>query len=145
MSNDYTIVSNDYTTIFIFIILLIVISFFFFKMYQSQIEGMKNNDRENNNNNNTGHGINSTKYTEQLKIDHHNMKDKLNIREHRNNYENIIIDMSDYLDGLMLNELLSINPSSISSPKIMETIENINKMSSGKQNLNKIMKYLDDN
>ena len=145
MSNDYTIVSNDYTTIFIFIILLIVISFFFFKMYQSQIEGMKNNDRENNNNNNTGHGINSTKYTEQLKIDHHNMKDKLNIREHRNNYENIIIDMSDYLDGLMLNELLSIDPSSISSSKIMETIENINKMSSGKQNLNKIMKYLDDN
>lgn len=144
MSNDYTIVSNDYTTIFIFIILLIVISFFFFKMYQSQIEGMKNNDRENNNNN-TGHGINSTKYTEQLKIDHHNMKDKLNIREHRNNYENIIIDMSDYLDGLMLNELLSIDPSSISSSKIMETIENINKMSSGKQNLNKIMKYLDDN
>jgi hypothetical protein len=142
MSNDYTIISNDYTTIFIFLFLLIVLSFFFFKMYQPQIEGMKNNDKENNN---TGHGINSTKYDEQLKINHHNMKDKLNIKENRSNYENIIIDMSDYLDGLMLNELLSINPSSITSPKIMETIENINKMSSGKQNLNKIMKYLDDN
>ena len=53
--------------------------------------------------------------------------------------------MSDYLDGLMLNELLSLSPASLTPQKIMNTIENINKMSSGKQNLNKIMKYVDEN
>jgi hypothetical protein len=136
--------SNEYINIFTFLFFMLILSFLFFKIHQSQIEGMKNNDNEINNNN-TGHGINSTNLTEQLKINHHNMKDKLNIKEHRNNYENVIIDMSDYLDGLMLNELLSINPSSISKEKIMNIIENINKMSSGKQNLNKIMKFLDDN
>jgi hypothetical protein len=72
-------------------------------------------------------------------------KDKLNIKQHRTHYENAIIDMSDYLDGLMLNELLSLSPASLTPQKIMNTIDNINKMSSGKQNLNKIMKYVDDN
>jgi hypothetical protein len=73
------------------------------------------------------------------------MKDKLNIKQYRNNYENVVIDMNDYLDGLMLNELLSLNHNSLDPNNILNAVENINKMSSGKQNLNKIMKYLDDN
>jgi hypothetical protein len=94
---------------------------------------------------NTGHGTNSSKLTEQLKVQHNNMKDKLNIKQYRNNYENVVIDMNDYLDGLMLNELLSLNHNSLDPNNILNTVDNINKMSSGKQNLNKIMKYLDDN
>ena len=134
--------STDYANMFTFLFFLIIVAFLFFKTYRYQIEGMTNNDKENNN---TGHGINSSKLTEQLKIEHHNMKDKLNIKQHRTHYENTIIDMSDYLDGLMLNELLSLSPASLTPQKIMDTIENINKMSSGKQNLNKIMKYVDEN
>jgi hypothetical protein len=102
----------------------------------------------NNNNKdkvNTGHGTNSSKLTDQIKVEHNNMKDKLNIKQYRNNYENVVIDMNDYLDGLMLNELLSLNHNSLDPNNILNAVENINKMSSGKQNLNKIMKYLDDN
>jgi len=135
--------SDDYVNILTFLFFLIILSFFFFKVYQTQLEGMTNNDKEKTNN--TGHGINSSKLTEQLKIQHNNMKDKLNIKQYRNHYENIVIDMSDYLDGLMLNELLTLNPVLINPNKVMNTIENINKMSSGKQNLNKIMKFLDEN
>ena len=134
---------DEYTNMITFLFFLIILCFFFFRAYQYQIEGMTNNDKETPNN--TGHGINSSKLTEQLKIQHNNMKDKLNIKQYRNHYENIIIDMSDYLDGLMLNELLSLNPVSLNANKIMNTVENINKMSSGKQNLNKIMKFLDEN
>jgi hypothetical protein len=133
--------STDYANMFTFLFFLIIVAFLFFKTYRYQIEGMTNNDKENN----TSHGINSSKLTEQLKVEHHNIKDKLNIKQHRTHYENTIIDMSDYLDGLMLNELLSLSPASLTPQKIMNTIENINKMSSGKQNLNKIMKYVDEN
>jgi hypothetical protein len=135
--------SSDYITIFAFLFFLIILSFFFFKTYRYQIEGMTNND--NNDKVNTAHGINSSKLTDQLKIEHNNMKDKLNIKQYRNNYENVVIDMNDYLDGLMLNELLSLNHNSLDPNNILSTVENINKMSSGKQNLNKIMKYLDEN
>jgi hypothetical protein len=136
--------SNEYINFFSFLFIILIIAFFFFRTYKYQIEGMTNNDTKENTNN-TGHGINSSKLTEQLKIEHHNMKDKLNIKQHRTHYENTIIDMSDYLDGLMLNELLSLSPASLTPQKIMNTIDNINKMSSGKQNLNKIMKYVDEN
>ena len=133
--------SSDYITIFTFLFFLIILSFFFFKTFRYQIEGMTNNKDKVN----TGHGTNSSKLIEQLKVEHNNMKDKLNIKQHRNNYENVIIDMNDYLDGLMLNELLSLNHNSLEPNNILNAVENINKMSSGKQNLNKIMKYLDDN
>ena len=135
--------SSDYITIFAFLFFLIILSFFFFKTYRYQIEGMTNND--NNDKVNTAHGINSSKLTDQLKVEHNNMKDKLNIKQYRNNYENVVIDMNDYLDGLMLNELLSLNHNSLDPNNILSAIENINKMSTGKQNLNKIMKYLDEN
>jgi hypothetical protein len=133
--------SSDYITIFTFLFFLIILSFFFFKTFRYQIEGMTNNKDKVN----TGHGTNSSKLIEQLKVEHNNIKDKLNIKQHRNNYENVIIDMNDYLDGLMLNELLSLNHNSLDPNNILNAVENINKMSSGKQNLNKIMKYLDDN
>jgi hypothetical protein len=133
--------SSDYITIFTFLFFLIILSFFFFTTFRYQIEGMTNNKDKVN----TGHGTNSSKLIEQLKVEHNNIKDKLNIKQHRNNYENVIIDMNDYLDGLMLNELLSLNHNSLDPNNILNAVENINKMSSGKQNLNKIMKYLDDN
>jgi hypothetical protein len=133
--------SSDYITIFTFLFFLIILSFFFFTTFRYQIEGMTNNKDKVN----TGHGTNSSKLIEQLKVEHNNIKDKLNIKQHRNNYENVIIDMNDYLDGLMLNELLSLNHNSLDHNNILNAVENINKMSSGKQNLNKIMKYLDDN
>jgi hypothetical protein len=133
--------TSDYITIFTFLFFLIILSFFFFKTFRYQIEGMTNNKDKIN----TGHGTNSSKLTEQLKVEHNNMRDKLNIKQYRNNYENVIIDMNDYLDGLMLNELLSLNHNSLDPNNILNAVENINKMSSGKQNLNKIMKYLDDN
>jgi hypothetical protein len=133
--------SSDYITIFTFLFFLIILSFFFFKTFRYQIEGMTNNKDKVN----TGHGTNSSKLTDQLKVEHNNMKDKLNIKQYRNNYENVIIDMNDYLDGLMLNELFSLNHNSLDPNNILNAVENINKMSSGKQNLNKIMKYLDDN
>lgn len=133
--------SSDYITIFTFLFFLIILSFFFFTTFRYQIEGMTNNKDKVN----TGHGTNSSKLIDQLKVEHNNIKDKLNIKQHRNNYENVIIDMNDYLDGLMLNELLSLNHNSLDPNNILNAVENINKMSSGKQNLNKIMKYLDDN
>jgi hypothetical protein len=73
------------------------------------------------------------------------MKTKLNIPEYRTDYENIIIEMHDYTHGLMLHELLNIDPSNITNEKIHTMISNINNISSGKDNLNKIMKYIDHN
>jgi hypothetical protein len=95
--------------------------------------------------NNTSRGINSTSFHEKIKEQHLNLKSDLNIPKHRNDYENILIEMNDYVDGLMLSELLNVDPNNINNSKLINTIQNITKMNQSKESLNKMMKYLDNN
>lgn len=138
---------NDFLSVAALFIIFIIIIAIFYNIYNTQIEGMTN--KKNNNKNstisNTSRGINSTKFHEKLKEQHINLKSDLNIPKHRNDYENILIEMNDYVDGLMLSEVLNIDPNNINNSKLINTIQNITKMNQSKESLNKIMKYLDNN
>jgi hypothetical protein len=134
--------SDEASNVILLLFIIIIFSFAVYIIYNKKIEAMTN---PTNNNVETSHSNNSTKFADNLKTQHSVLKDKLNISKYRNNYENIIIEMNDYIDSLMLNELLNVNPINLNEIKIMKTIENINKLSSGKQDLNKIMKHIDNN
>ena len=113
------------------IIFLLIIIYIFYVIFHKQLEGMRNRsaNREgmSNNNNNTSHATNSEKYTEKIKYLKNTMKDKLNISTYRSDYENILIELSDYIDSSMLDELLTIDPTSdITSTNIMKKLDNIN-------------------
>lgn len=133
---------NDFFNVAALFILFMFIIIIFFNIYNKQIEGMTNN---NSTISNTSRGINSTIMHEQLKQQHLNLKSDLNIPRHRNDYENILIEMNDYVDGLMLSELLNIDPNNITNSKLINTIQNISKMNQSKDSLNKMMKYVDNN
>jgi hypothetical protein len=137
---------NDFFNVAALFIIFIIIIIIFFNIYNTQIEGMTN---QKNNNistiNNTSRGINSTLFHEKLKEHHLNLKSDLNIPKHRSDYENILIEMNDYVDGLMLSELLNIDPNNINNSTLINTIQNITKMNQSKESLNKMMKYLDNN
>jgi uncharacterized membrane protein YhiD involved in acid resistance len=138
---------NDFFSVAALFIIFIIIIITFYNIYNSQIEGMtnkKNNDKTSSINN-TSRGINSTTFHEKLKEHHLNLKSDLNIPKHRNDYENILIEMNDYVDGLMLSEVLNVDPNNITNSKLMNTVQNITKMNQSKESLNKIMKYLDNN
>ena len=138
---------NDFFSVAALFIIFIIIIITFYNIYNSQIEGMTN--KKNNNKtssiNNTSRGINSTTFHEKLKEQHLNLKSDLNIPKHRNDYENILIEMNDYVDGLMLSEVLNVDPNNITNSKLINTVQNITKMNQSKESLNKIMKYLDNN
>lgn len=134
---------NDYINIICLVIFFVFFCFISYYLYTSQIRRIK--EGMENNNTKTSHSTNSNEYYDKLKLSHSNMKTKLNIPEYRTDYENIIIEMHDYTHGLMLHELLNIDPSNITNEKIHTMISNINNISSGKDNLNKIMKYIDHN
>ena len=138
---------NDFFNVAALFIIFIIIIIIFYNIYNTQIEGMTNkkNNNKNSTTNSTSRGINSTKFHEKLKEHHINLKSDLNIPKHRNDYENILIEMNDYVDGLMLSEVLNIDPNNINNPKLINTIQNITKMNQSKESLNKIMKYLDNN
>jgi len=137
---------NDFFNVAALFIIFFIIIVIFYNIYNTQIEGMTN--KKNNKTstiNNTSRGINSTTFHEKLKEHHLNLKSDLNIPKHRNDYENILIEMNDYVDGLMLSELLNIDPNNINNSKLINTIQNITKMNQSKESLNKMMKYLDNN
>jgi hypothetical protein len=136
---------NDFLNVAGLFIVFIIIAVIFSKIYTTQIEGMTNQKNNNSTITNTSRGINSTLFHEKLKEQHQNLKSDLNIPRHRGDYENILIEMNDYVDGLMFNELLNIDPNNINNQKLMNTMQNITKMNQSKDSLNKMMKYLDNN
>lgn len=140
---------NEFLNVAGLFLIFIIIAYIFYKIYNTQIEGMTNKNEKSSNKissiSNTSKGINSTSFHEKLKQQHLNLKSDLNIPKHRNDYENILIEMNDYVNGLMLSELLNIDPNNISNSKLINTIQNITKMNQSKDSLNKMMKYLDSN
>ena len=133
---------NDFFNVAALFIIFIIIIIIFYNIYNTQIEGMNNKTSTITN---TSRGINSTSFHEKLKEQHLNLKSDLNIPKHRSDYENILIEMNDYVDGLMLSELLNVDPNNINNSKLINTIQNITKMNQSKESLNKMMKYLDNN
>jgi hypothetical protein len=65
------------------------------------------------------------------------------IKDNRNAYENVIIQMDDLINALMLQKILSISQSSLSEDTLLDVIDKINKMNEGKRSLNSIMKFID--
>lgn len=70
------------------------------------------------------------------------IQDTVLIQKYRTDYENVIINMEEYLNMMMLEQLLSMN-SGDTSETIMKRISAINTLSTGKKSLNELMVYID--
>ena len=137
---------NDFFNVAALFIIFIIIIIIFYNIYNTQIEGMTNKkNKKISTISNTSRGINSNKFHEKLKEQHLSLKSDLNIPKHRSDYENILIEMNDYVDGLMLSKLLDIDPNNITNSNLIDTVQSITKMNQSKESLNKMMKYLDNN
>jgi hypothetical protein len=136
----------QYIGLFIF---LLIIVYIFRKVFVSQVEGMQTRQKEGTSNDDAtikvNHGINAENFTDRVKSMKNTMRDKLNIPTYRTDYENLLIELNDHVSGMMLDELLSIDPTNIQPTHIINKLNNINKLSNGKNNLNDIMKYIDKN
>jgi hypothetical protein len=101
------------------------------------LEGMTNGG--DNENVGSGAASFSTKVTTLIA----QMKDKLNVDKYRSDYENCIIHLDEYIGGMMLLDILSLNPNSLPDDQVIKVLERINTMKNGKDSLNVLMKSLD--
>ena len=101
------------------------------------IEGMTNGS--DNENLGSGAATFSTKVSTLIA----QMKDKLNVDKYRSDYENSIIHLDEYIGGMMLKDILSLNPNSLPEAEVIKTMERINTLRNGKDSLNVLMKSLD--
>jgi hypothetical protein len=69
--------------------------------------------------------------------------DNLMIKDNRVGYENVIVQMDDYVTALMVQKIMSINKSTMTEDSIVSTMEKINTLNQGKASLNSMMKFID--
>jgi hypothetical protein len=82
-------------------------------------------------------------YANEISKLHSKITDGLAIKDNRTAYENVIIQMDDLLSALMLQNIMSVNKSSITSDILLDLLDKVNKMGEGKKSLNSIMKFID--
>lgn len=84
--------------------------------------------------------IESTNATIQSKITM--LQDELMLKKNKKNYETTIINMDDYINLLMMQQIAKIRLDS-GMKTFMQTLENLNTLKQSKEALNVAMHYLD--
>jgi len=69
--------------------------------------------------------------------------DNMLIKDNRTSYENVIVQMDDFINSLMLQRIMSINKTDLTEDNLISNLEKINILNQGKQSLNSIMKFID--
>lgn len=104
-------------------------------------EGMTSNTQTVNNQTSNGLAGNAEGFAAQIKANTIKMQDSLLISKYRKDYENVIINMDDYINNMMLDTILKFNTSD--DKKNIETIDKLNKLNQAKGSLNAVMKFVD--
>jgi hypothetical protein len=69
--------------------------------------------------------------------------DNMLIKDNRTSYENVIVQMDDFINSLMLQRIMSINKTELTEDNLISNLEKINILNQGKQSLNSVMKFID--
>ena len=114
------------------------------RLQSSIMEGLTNNTSDASNEalgQNKASGAQD--YANEINKLHSKITDGLAIKDNRTAYENVIIQMDDLISALMLQNIMSVNKSSITIDSLLDLLDKINKMGEGKRSLNSIMKFID--
>jgi hypothetical protein len=93
----------------------------------------------------TGPGVagNAALYASTLKAQSIQTQDTLLITKYKSDYENVIINMSDLVNNLMLQTVLSANATQPQS--VIEALTTLNALNGSQAALNNVMKFIDSN
>jgi hypothetical protein len=123
-----------------FFIVYLVLKMFHIKPLK---EGLENqSDSTSIDVNLTGVAGSAANYASGIKSKTVQLQDTILIPKYRSDYENVIINMEDYLSILMLEQVLSFNPND-NLKTTMDRVNAINSLSNGKKSLNEIMTFID--
>ena len=111
-----------------------------FKMNKNVREGLTNQETAGAGSN--GEAGNASNFAAAIKAQTVLLHDTLLISKYRADYENIIINMDDYLSMLMVKQVLNIDTTKDMQTNI-SSLAALNTISSAKKSLNETMMFLD--
>lgn len=71
------------------------------------------------------------------------LQDELLVAKYRKDYESVIINLDDYLGYLMIKQVLNMNLANDDIKTNIDTLNNLNTLTSAKNSLNATMTFLD--
>jgi hypothetical protein len=87
---------------------------------------------------NNGIGGNASNYASTIKSANIKLQDTLLVSKYRSDYEQVILNMDDFINNLMLETVLNVNPS---SPQ--NSVEQLAQLNLAKGALNNVMTFVD--
>jgi biopolymer transport protein ExbD len=82
-------------------------------------------------------------FTNEINKKFTSLKDSFHLESYRVNYENVIIQLDDYVNALMLQKILSLDRAQLTEDNVLNIMAKINILKDGKVSLNTIMKFVD--
>jgi hypothetical protein len=114
------------------------------KLHVNIVEGLTNQETSSSStSSSSGVAAGSTNYESNLKNQVTQLQDTILVSKYRKEYESIILSMDDYINTLMLQTVLNINPSASSASDNLESFKTLNALNESKTALNNVMKYID--
>jgi hypothetical protein len=117
------------------------------KLHFKVVEGLSLNDATSSTSavstSGGGEAASAESYSSTLKNKVTQLQDTLLVSKYRKEYENIILNMDDYVSILMLRTTLSMDPNADDATSNLEKIKALNELNNSKSALNNVMKYVD--
>ena len=121
-----------------YVIYYLVDKFVYTKSQYSIIEGLENQSSSTNN-----IAANAKPFADSLKSVAVSKVDALLIPKYRTDYENAIINTDDYINALMLEQLLKMDMTTKNTENNIDILTKISQLQSSKTALNSIMTFVD--
>jgi hypothetical protein len=127
--------------IFCFFIIYLIIKMF--KLQKNMVEGLISGDTNTINTTDaiSGEGGTSASYGATIKAQVIKLQDKLLISKYRKDYEQIIVNLDDYLGYLMIEQTLNMKMNDVKTN--IENLNALNILKNAKDSLNTTMAFLD--
>jgi PHD/YefM family antitoxin component YafN of YafNO toxin-antitoxin module len=95
--------------------------------------------------NNTQNGVanSAAAYAESITKQMNVLQDSLLISKYKTDYENVIINLEDYISTLMMDTSLKLSLKDGASPENMTLLSNLNTLNNARQSLNTVMTFVD--
>ena len=127
--------------IIIFVGLLIYLVVKYLKFQTKIMEGITNKTDDINISPNLG--SNAQSYADALGKSFNSLNDTLLVKNNKDAYEHIVINFDNYLNALMIENVLKMDQTNINEETTLATLEILHKLHTGKQSLNTLMKSID--
>jgi hypothetical protein len=105
-------------------------------MQRSIFEGLTNNT-------DSGIGGSAATYATSISQQMTSLQDSLLIKKYKTDYENVILNLDEYIGLAMLQTALLINPKDVTAPENIALLTNLNTLNAAKQSLNTVMTVVD--